>query len=69
MCRPRGIWTLQAGIFPENGASRRLHETCGFRVAEIRELLGKLRGSWRDVLLVERRSPSSDESCTCHRDA
>jgi L-amino acid N-acyltransferase YncA len=52
-----GIWTVQTGIFPENQPSVRLHETCGFRVVGVRERLGKLHGSWRDVLLLERRSP------------
>ena len=52
-----GIWTVQTGIFPENQASVRLHETCGFRVVGVRERLGRLHGRWRDVLLLERRSP------------
>jgi phosphinothricin acetyltransferase len=51
-----GIWTLQAGIFPENAASVALHERCGFRVVGTRERLGQLNGRWRDVLLLERRS-------------
>ena len=51
-----GIWTIQAGIFPENTASLALHERCGFRVVGLRERLGKHHGVWRDVLLVERRS-------------
>lgn len=51
-----GIWTLQAGVFPENVASVRLHERFGFRPVGIRERLGKLRGDWKDVLLLERRS-------------
>ena len=51
-----GIWTLQAGIFPENDASVALHLRCGFRVVGMRERLGKLDGVWRDVLLLERRS-------------
>jgi L-amino acid N-acyltransferase YncA len=51
-----GIWTLQAGIFPENAVSLTLHERCGFRIVGRRERLGKHRGVWRDVLLVERRS-------------
>jgi len=51
-----GIWTLQAGIFPENAASVAIHEKCGFRVVGVRERLGKLAGSWRDVVLLERRS-------------
>ena len=52
-----GIWTVQTGIFPENQPSIRLHEACGFRVVGVRERLGRLRGRWRDVVLVERRSP------------
>jgi|SRR5579872_870464 len=52
-----GIWTIQAGIFPENVASIALHEACGFRVVGVRERLGQLEGRWRDVVLMERRSP------------
>jgi phosphinothricin acetyltransferase len=51
-----GIWTLQAGIFPENLASLALVRKCGFREVGRRERLGKLDGVWRDVLLLERRS-------------
>jgi L-amino acid N-acyltransferase YncA len=51
-----GMWTLQAGIFPENGVSVRLHESCGFRAVGVRSRIGKLAGVWRDVLLLERRS-------------
>jgi len=51
-----GMWTLQGGIFPENAASIALHEACGFRRVGVRERLGKLRGVWRDVVLMERRS-------------
>jgi L-amino acid N-acyltransferase YncA len=51
-----GIWTLQAGIFPENAASVELHNRCGFRVVGVREKLGKMGGEWRDVVLMERRS-------------
>ena len=52
-----GIWTIQAGIFPENQASLALHRRCGFRTVGVRERLGKLGGRWRDVVLLERRSP------------
>ena len=52
-----GLWTLQAGIFAENAPSLRLHERCGFRVVGRREKLGELNGRWRDVMLLERRSP------------
>jgi L-amino acid N-acyltransferase YncA len=51
-----GIWTLQAGIFPENRASVTLHLGCGFRAVGLRERIGRLNGEWRDVLLLERRS-------------
>lgn len=51
-----GIWTLQAGIFPENVASLRLHLGCGFREVGRRERLGRINGVWRDVVLMERRS-------------
>jgi L-amino acid N-acyltransferase YncA len=56
-----GIWTLQAGIFPENKPSVELHKKCGLREVGSREKLGKMafgpyKGKWRDVLLLERRS-------------
>lgn len=52
----KGIWTLQAGIFPENEASIALHKRCGFRVVGRRRKLGQMNGKWRDVLLLDRRS-------------
>lgn len=52
----QGIWTLQAGIFPENEASIALHKSCGFREVGRRERLGQMNGAWRDVVLMERRS-------------
>jgi L-amino acid N-acyltransferase YncA len=51
-----GIWTLQAGVLPENTASLRLHRSLGFREVGRRERLGKMKGAWRDVVLLERRS-------------
>jgi phosphinothricin acetyltransferase len=51
-----GVWTLQAGVFPENGSSVALHHRCGFRTVGVRHKLGQLGGAWRDVLLLERRS-------------
>ena len=53
-----GIWTIEAGMFPENEGSVRLHERVGFEVVGRRKRLGKLDGVWRDVLLLERRSES-----------
>ncbi|MWB98501.1 GNAT family N-acetyltransferase [Agromyces seonyuensis] len=56
-----GYWTIQSSIFPENTASLRLHEQCGFRPIGRRErigksLLGPNAGTWRDTILIERRS-------------
>lgn len=56
-----GFWTIQSSIFPENTASRRVHESAGFRVIGIREriarsTLGAHAGQWRDTVLIERRS-------------
>ncbi|MGW6916882.1 N-acetyltransferase family protein [Kitasatospora sp. NPDC054939] len=52
-----GIWTIQSGVFPENAASLAVHARAGFRVIGTRERIGRHRGVWRDVLLIERRSP------------
>jgi L-amino acid N-acyltransferase YncA len=52
-----GIWTIQSGIFPENTASLALHRAAGFRVVGTRERIGCHHGRWRDVILIERRSP------------
>lgn len=51
-----GVWTLTAGIFPENTASIALHESMGFRLIGCRERVGFHLGRWRDTLLFERRS-------------
>jgi len=53
-----GVWTLQAGIFPENTGSIKLHKSLGFREVGRRERIGRLHGVWRDTLLLERRSAS-----------
>lgn len=53
-----GIWTIQSGIFPENAASLTLHQRAGFRTIGIRERIGRHRDTWRDVILIERRSPT-----------
>lgn len=50
------FWTLQAGIFPENETSIKLHQKLGFEIVGIRKQIGKLNGEWRDVVLLERRS-------------
>jgi L-amino acid N-acyltransferase YncA len=53
-----GIWTIQSAVFPENTASLALHARAGFRVVGTRERIGRHHGTWRDVVLIERRSPT-----------
>jgi arsenite methyltransferase len=53
-----GIWTVQSGIFPENTASLALHHKAGFRDVGTRHRIGRHHGRWRDVVLIERRSPT-----------
>lgn len=50
------IWTLQAGVFPENEVSIKMHTALGFRIVGFREKIGKMNGVWRDTILLERRS-------------
>ncbi len=56
-----GFWTLQALIFVENAASIAMHERCGFTSLGVRKRLGlmahgPMRGQWRDIAMMERRS-------------
>jgi L-amino acid N-acyltransferase YncA len=53
--RNGGLWTLQAGVFTDNGPSLALHRALGFRDVGIRERIGQLDGVWRDVVLLELR--------------
>ena len=53
--RAGGLWTLQAGIFPENEPSLALHRSLGFREVGVRERIGQLDGAWRNVVLLELR--------------
>ena len=55
-----GVWTIQSGVFPENTASLALHRRAGFRVVGTRERVARHHGRWRDVVLLERRSPVVD---------
>ncbi len=55
-----GIWTLMAGVLPENAASLALHRRAGFRRIGVQRRLGQdATGRWRDVLLLERRRRSA----------
>lgn len=51
-----GIWTLQSGMFPENEATVALHQRFDFRLVGYREKIGKLGNTWRDTIIMERRS-------------
>jgi L-amino acid N-acyltransferase YncA len=56
-----GFWTVQSGVFPENEASLALHHRFGFRDVGTRERVGRMTygpyaGTWRDVVMIERRS-------------
>jgi phosphinothricin acetyltransferase len=56
-----GLWSLEAQTFPENAASIALHKKCGFREVGTRSRVGKMsygamKGAWRDVVLLQRRS-------------
>jgi L-amino acid N-acyltransferase YncA len=55
-----GVWTLLAGVQAENTASLALHERAGFRRIGVQERVGRdAAGVWRDVVLLERRSPTT----------
>ena len=53
--RAGGIWTIWAGMFPENAASVALHERLGFRLVGRFERIAQLDGVWRDTVLLELR--------------
>lgn len=54
-----GLWTLLAGVLAENRPSLRLHRACGFRRVGVQRSMGRdVTGRWRDVVLLERRSPT-----------
>ena len=56
-----GFWTLLAGVMAENIASLRLHEAVGFRRVGVLRALGRdPAGRWRNVVLLEHRSPAPD---------
>jgi L-amino acid N-acyltransferase YncA len=56
---PAGLWKLLSRIFPENAASRRLVASLGFREVGMYEKHGRLKGEWRDVIIVERLIPAN----------
>jgi L-amino acid N-acyltransferase YncA len=54
-----GFWKLVSRVFVDNGPSRSLLRTLGFREVGIYEKHGKLDGAWRDVVIVERLLPAN----------
>ena len=56
-----GYWTLQSSVFPENQASLAIHLACGFRILGRRKRVAMLNGTWRDTVVVERRSTVAGE--------
>jgi phosphinothricin acetyltransferase len=54
-CAAAGFWKLVSRVFPENGASRALLRSCGFREVGVYERHGRLDGEWRDCVIVEKR--------------
>jgi len=52
----QGYWTLLAKIFPENVPSLTLARKHGFREVGLLHKIGQLKGEWRDVVLLERRT-------------
>ena len=50
----RGLWKLVSRVFPENEASLSLCRSLGFREVGVYRRHGRLDGSWRDVVIVER---------------
>ena len=53
--RTGGIWTIHAGMFPENAASVALHESLGFRLVGRFERIAQLDDVWRDTIVLELR--------------
>jgi L-amino acid N-acyltransferase YncA len=52
-CEPRGYWKLLSRIFPENEASLALCRSLGFREVGTYRRHAKLRGEWKDTVIVE----------------
>jgi L-amino acid N-acyltransferase YncA len=52
--RKAGFWKLVSRVFVENGASRGLLRSVGFREVGTYERHAKLDGAWRDVVIVEK---------------
>jgi phosphinothricin acetyltransferase len=49
-----GFWKLVSRVFTENAASRALLRRAGFREVGVYQRHAQSRGTWRDVVIVER---------------
>ena len=66
--RARGAHVIVAGIDSENEGSLRFHARAGFRETGRMPEVGQMRGSWRDLVLVQkvltmRRARSDPSQC------
>lgn len=52
-CARREMWKLISRIFPENEASLALCRSLGFREVGVYRRHAKLRGEWKDTVIVE----------------
>jgi phosphinothricin acetyltransferase len=52
-CTRREMWKLVSRIFPENEASLALCRSLGFREVGVYRRHAKLRGEWKDTVIVE----------------
>jgi phosphinothricin acetyltransferase len=52
-CEARGYWKLLSRIFPENEASLALCKSLGFREVGVYRRHARLRGEWKDTVIVE----------------
>lgn len=55
-----GFWTLQINIFADNEYAIKFHHKNGFRTVGLRKKFGKINGTWKDVVLLEKRSEIVD---------
>ena len=54
-----GFWKLTSRVFVENGPSRKLLLSLGFREVGVHEKHARLDGLWRDVIVVELLIPAN----------
>jgi L-amino acid N-acyltransferase YncA len=54
-----GFWKLTSRVFVENGPSRKLLLSLGFREVGVHEKHARLDGLWRDVVVVELLIPAN----------